>query len=88
MSLTVNLPDFVEQSLRAKARAQGTPVEELAAALLSSMAEPATEDWLDREYHAECEADPSPNVTHEEVRRILSKIPGNMTADFIAERDE
>ncbi|CAN5146766.1 hypothetical protein BH11PLA2_BH11PLA2_49640 [soil metagenome] len=81
MSLTVQLPDAVEKRLRATAKAQGKPVEELAANLLTSVTAPVTpEDWLDREYHAECEADTSPEVSLEEVRRILSKIPGSMTA--------
>jgi plasmid stability protein len=91
MTLMVQLPDAVEQRLRARAKAQGQPVEELAASLLTSLADttPATsEDWLDKQYHAECEADTSPEISVEEVRRILAKIPGSMTPDFIAERDE
>jgi hypothetical protein len=91
MTLMVQLPHAVEQRLRARAQAEGTPVEELAASLLTTVAEPSVtpaEDWLDKEYHAECEADTSPDVSLEEVRRILAKIPGHMTADFSAERDE
>lgn len=91
MTFTVQLPVEVEQRLRAKAQAQGTPVEVLAASLLTSMTEPPTfplDDWLDNEYHAECEADEAPDVSLDEVRRILAKIPGSMTADFVAERDE
>ena len=91
MSLMVPLPDAVERRLRAEAKAQGKPVEELAASLLSSAADSAqatSDDWLDRDYHAECEADTSPEVSLDEVRRILAKIPGSMTADFISERDE
>jgi hypothetical protein len=91
MSLVVQLPDTVEQRLRAKATAQGKPVEELAAMLLTTVADSpraVSEEWLDNEYHAECEADASPEVSLEEVRRILARIPGSMTADFIAERDE
>lgn len=48
----------------------------------------AAERMLDAEFHAECEADPSPEVSLEEVRAILSKIPGSLAADIIAERDE
>ena len=91
MTLTVHLPDAVEKRLRAKAQAQGQPVEALAASLLTSVADSElvlSEDWLDKDYHAECEADLSPEVSLEEVRRILAKISGSMTADFIAERDE
>lgn len=43
---------------------------------------------LDTDYHAECEADTSPEITLEEVRAALSSIPGTMTGDFLAERDE
>jgi hypothetical protein len=90
MGLTIQLTAAVEQRLRAQAQAEGTPVEELAANLLTSVTEPLTlpEEWLDKDYHAECEADISPEVSLEEVRRMLSKIPGSMVPDFIAERDE
>lgn len=43
---------------------------------------------LDSDYHAECEADTSPEVSLAEVRAGLASIPGAMTADFAAERDE
>ena len=43
---------------------------------------------LDTDYHADCEADTSPPVTLAEVRAGLASIPGTMTADFAAERDE
>jgi hypothetical protein len=43
---------------------------------------------LDAEYLAECEADPADDVTLEQVRAALAKIPGTLTADFAAERDE
>jgi hypothetical protein len=43
---------------------------------------------LDAEYHADCEADASPEVSLIEVRAALASIPGDMTADFTAERDE
>lgn len=39
-----------------------------------------------RKTPAEPEADTGPVPTLEEVRAALSKIPGSMTADFIAER--
>ncbi|MCI0681311.1 MAG: hypothetical protein L0Y71_04335 [Gemmataceae bacterium] len=43
---------------------------------------------LDAEYHADCEADTSPEVSLAEVRAGLASIPGDMAADFAAERDE
>ncbi|MEI7685623.1 MAG: hypothetical protein WCL32_11405 [Planctomycetota bacterium] len=46
------------------------------------------ERMLDEEYHAQCEAEQSSRVTLAEVRETLASIPGSMTADFIAERDE
>lgn len=43
---------------------------------------------LDTAYHAECEADAGPEVSLDEVRSALAAIPGDMPADFIAEREE
>lgn len=52
----------------------------------------AIERMLDTEYHAECEAesaaDPFPVPSLEEVRAALSRVPMNMAADIIAEREE
>lgn len=49
---------------------------------------PAVERLLDTDYHAECEADASPEVTLAKVRAGLASIPGDMAADFAAERDD
>jgi predicted DNA-binding antitoxin AbrB/MazE fold protein len=43
--------------------------------------------WLDHEYMASVDAIQEPEPTLEEVRRILSKIPGNLSDDIRAERD-
>jgi len=48
---------------------------------------PAGEDVLDLEYLRSLEGMLIPEVSLEEVRRRLAKIPGTMTADFIAERE-
>ncbi|MGL6097658.1 MAG: hypothetical protein ACRC7O_17900 [Fimbriiglobus sp.] len=52
----------------------------------------AFERWLDHEYHAELDAeaaaDSVPVPSLDEVRGLLADIPGSMTADFAAERDE
>jgi len=91
MSLLVHVSDAVEQQLRTLAKAQGQLVEELAASLLTSATDTVragSEDWLDQDYHAECEADTYPEVPLEALRQILAKIPGSLTSDFIAERDE
>ena len=50
--------------------------------------ESALDRLLDSDYHAECEADASPEVPLAEVRAGLASIPGAMPADFAAERDE
>jgi predicted DNA-binding antitoxin AbrB/MazE fold protein len=50
--------------------------------------ETQAESWLDSDYHADCEADTSPEVSLAEVRAALASIPGTMTADFVAERDD
>lgn len=43
--------------------------------------------WLDQEYMASVDAIQEPEPTLEEVPRILSKIPGNLSDDIRAERD-
>jgi hypothetical protein len=50
--------------------------------------ESAVDRLLDSEYHANCEADFSPDVPLADVRAGLASIPVDMTADFAAERDE
>jgi predicted DNA-binding antitoxin AbrB/MazE fold protein len=49
---------------------------------------PALEELLDTEFHAACAREADPSITLEAVRAALSSIPGSMTEDFIAERDE
>ncbi|QDU18355.1 hypothetical protein [Urbifossiella limnaea] len=49
---------------------------------------PRSERVFDTEYEVECAADTSPVPTLEEVREIMSKIPGSLSADIIAEREE
>lgn len=46
------------------------------------------EDWFDVECLKECAAEADERVSLAEVRAALTKIPGSLTADFIAERDE
>jgi predicted DNA-binding antitoxin AbrB/MazE fold protein len=50
--------------------------------------EPGEEDWLDLECVRLCAADADESISVETVRHALSKIPGSLTADFIAERAE
>jgi hypothetical protein len=51
-----------------------------------SSADPG-EEVLDHEYLASLEAIDEPEPSLEEVRRILSKIPGKLSDDIRAERD-
>jgi len=46
------------------------------------------EDWRDVAYMEKVAAEFQEDVSLEEVRRRLSKIPGSLTADFIAERED
>jgi predicted DNA-binding antitoxin AbrB/MazE fold protein len=46
------------------------------------------EPWLDAECLAGCAREADDAVSLEEVRTALAKIPGSLTEDFIAERDE
>lgn len=91
MPLMIQMPEVVERRLRKMATAEGKAVEDYVAGLLSDLTQTppmSSHSLLDEEYHRECEADTTPIPSLDEVRRALSTIPGNMTADFIAERDE
>lgn len=50
--------------------------------------EASTEPWLDSEYLAACAQETDDAVSLEEVRAALAKIPGSLTEDFIAERED
>ncbi|MBI1918922.1 MAG: antitoxin family protein [Planctomycetes bacterium] len=50
--------------------------------------EAPAEPWLDTECLAAAAAEADDTVTLEEVRAALAKIPGSLTADFIAERED
>ena len=45
------------------------------------------EDWLDTEFMDSCAAEVKERVGLEEVRRILSKVPGSLAEAIVAERD-
>lgn len=49
---------------------------------------PSEEDWLDVECLQLCTAEADEHISLEALREALAKIPGSLTADFIAERDE
>jgi predicted DNA-binding antitoxin AbrB/MazE fold protein len=46
------------------------------------------EAWLDGECLQLCAAKADESISLETVREALAKIPGSLTADFIAEREE
>lgn len=46
---------------------------------------PSEEEWLDTDYLQFCASEADESVSLEAVREALSKIPGALTADFIAD---
>jgi hypothetical protein len=46
------------------------------------------EPWLDTKCLAACASEADDSVTLVEVRAALAKIPGSLTEDFIAERED
>ena len=50
--------------------------------------ESPSEPWIDADYLAACIREGDDVVTLDEVRAARAKIPGTMTEDFIAEREE
>lgn len=48
----------------------------------------ATDDFLDQEFLAYCETQADDNIALEAVRQALAKIPGSLTGDIRAERDQ
>ena len=48
----------------------------------------AGEDWVDTEFMDRCSIEADESVTLEQVQQALVKIPGSITEDFIAERNE
>lgn len=49
---------------------------------------PSAEDWLDLTFECWAATQTKAEVSLEAVRQALSKIPGSLTADFLAERPE
>jgi predicted DNA-binding antitoxin AbrB/MazE fold protein len=50
--------------------------------------ESGEEPWLDTDFVDEGFGEADDSVTLEEVRAALAKIPGSLTEDFVAERDD
>jgi predicted DNA-binding antitoxin AbrB/MazE fold protein len=55
---------------------------------LSIADEEPVEPWLDTECLAACAPEADDRVSLEEVRAALAKIPGSLTDDFRAERED
>jgi predicted DNA-binding antitoxin AbrB/MazE fold protein len=68
---------------------ESLPLEEhqLVRVTVSDASDDSADGWLDHEYMASVEAIQESEPTLEEVRHILSKIPGNLSDDIRAERD-
>lgn len=97
MELTIQLPPATERRLRERAKADRVSTDFLASNLLIGAIDRIElkssnllDVWIDHEYHAECErdAEDGDEDSLEEVRRILSKIPGKMSDDIIADRED
>ncbi|MCI0389733.1 MAG: hypothetical protein MOB07_13355 [Acidobacteria bacterium] len=98
MSATITIPSDLERQMLGKAKASGQQLEEFALDALRKAVEAPSpilstngvedESWLDVEYMAACDKEADPSITLESVRQILSKIPGPISDDIIAERDE
>jgi hypothetical protein len=92
MNVAVNLPAATVERLKERAAGMGQSLEAYLETLLGSKTSNgsplAEDDILDTEYLAECAKEADPSITLESVHEVLSKIPGSMTQDFIAERDE
>jgi len=68
---------------------ESLPLEEhqLVRVTVSDASDDSADSWLDHEYMASVAAIQESEPTLEEVRQILSKIPGNLSDDIRAERD-
>jgi hypothetical protein len=89
-TVTIQIAQQTAAMLQARADAQGVSLDELLRLLFEAPngKQENTDALLDWEYIAECAAEADPSVTLEEVRAVLSKIPGSMVEDFRRERDE
>ena len=89
-TVTIEVTPQTAAMLQAKADAQGVSLDELLRSIFEAPNERKTilDSLVDWEYADECAAEADPTVTLEEVRTMLSKIPGSMVDDFRRERDE
>jgi predicted DNA-binding antitoxin AbrB/MazE fold protein len=83
--MTKNLQAIYEKGILRPLEPLNLPERQLVTVVITEETE---EPWLDLEYLAECAADNHDDVSLEDVRRALAKIPGSLTADFVAERED
>lgn len=92
MSITITLPADIEQQILGKAAESKKPIEEITINLivqgLQRQQTKKKDSFLDEEYMDACAKEADPSVTLESVRQILAKLPGSISDDIIAERDE
>ena len=85
MALTIQLTNEVEALVRNRASASGLSAEVWLAKLAETVAE---EDWEDPDFANLSPDENDEEITLERVREILSKIPGKLSDDCIADREE
>jgi phosphosulfolactate phosphohydrolase-like enzyme len=91
MRTAIQVQTDVLPGSRVEVSAPGLPVGERVDVIIMfpEAKRPAGEDWLDADYLAECVTEPAgEGVTLDQVRAALAKVSGELTADFVAERDE
>src|SRR5262245_15743658 len=94
MTITLQLSAEAERKLRELAAQEGKSLAEYLEQLVERTAlgvngaTTGDDALLDTEYLAACAREADPSITLEAVRQALAIIPGSMTEDFIAERDE
>lgn len=102
MSMTITLPAGLATRVKEAAARSGRAASQIVIDALEQSFKPdveetnspahqqngAVEELLDWEYIRDCASAADPSVTLAEVQQALSKIPGSMTDDFSAERDE
>jgi hypothetical protein len=94
MTQKLNLPDPVYKALQEAAEASGTtPADWIASHLPDTGAAreskmPREEDWIDRDFLKTYAREADDSVSLEAVRQAMAKIPGRLTDDIRAERDE
>lgn len=92
MTKTLELPERLVNLLQDHALQAGTTVEAFLEKVVDSSPAVRTsgilEKWIDREFHAECEAKAGSVDRIDEIRRLTAKIPGNWSDDIIRDRED